>query len=233
MLYSSIAPPPATLHLIQTGSTYTPEGLQQNKRSVFFSLPIVLALVSVSLSACTTQSLSSTHSVLRVQAEHQPRAQETTSSSVVTKAEAHTNTTAADIFARGQKAIEARRYEHAIDLFGQATQIDTNNALYYLWLGRAYGYQAEHTKVGGQFFLARQVRKNLEKAVTLNPDLIEARLDLLSYYLQAPSLLGGGIEKAQAQAGEIAKRDPQQGALAWQQCQRAEKEGLSLLAGSH
>lgn len=232
MLYSTAAPTPVTRHLIQTGSTHTPEGLQQNKRSVFFSLPIVLALLSVSLSACATQSLSPTHSVLRVQAEQQPHARETTPSAVTQAAE-HPNNTAADIFARGKKALEAGRYEHAIDLFGQAIQLDANNALYYLWLGRAYGHQAEQTKAGEQFFLARQVRKNLEKAVTLNPDLIEARLDLLTYYLQAPSLLGGGIEKAQVQAGEIAKRNPQQGALAWQQCQRAEKEGVSLLAGSH
>jgi len=109
--------------------------------------------------------------------------------SVATKTADRTVITAVDAFARGQEALQAGRYENAIALFDQAIQLDATNALYYLWLGRAYGYQAEQTKVGEQFFLARQVRKNLEKAVTLNPDLIEARLDLLTYYLQAPSLL--------------------------------------------
>jgi hypothetical protein len=47
----------------------------------------------------------------------------------------------------------------------------------------------------------------LEKAVELNPDNIEARFDLLEYYLQAPAFLGGDAAKAQAQAAEIAKRN--------------------------
>ncbi|MBM4258357.1 MAG: tetratricopeptide repeat protein [Deltaproteobacteria bacterium] len=141
--------------------------------------------------------------------------------------------TATEAFTHGQEALLAGQYENAIALFDQAIHLDTTNALYYLWLGRAYGHQAEQTKAGKQFFFARQVRKNLEKAVTLDPDLIEARLDLLTYYLQAPGLLGGGIEKAQAQAEEITKRDPHKGSLAKQQCQRAAEEHSSLFTASH
>jgi tetratricopeptide (TPR) repeat protein len=183
---------------------------------------MLVSLLSVFFSACATQSLSTTLSSSNVQTvKHaQPSKQEPAQS------------VASHVFARGQEALEAGRYQSAIDLFGQAIEIDATNALYYLWLGRAYGHQAEQAKAGGQFFLARQVRKNLEKAVTLNPDLIEARLDLLTYYLRAPGLLGGGMEKAQAQAVEITKRDPRKGALAWQQCRQAKEEGASLLAVS-
>ncbi|MGE0821325.1 MAG: tetratricopeptide repeat protein [Candidatus Binatia bacterium] len=136
------------------------------------------------------------------------------------------------LFARGQEALQAGQYETAVALLKEATELDATDATYHLWLGRAYGHQAEHAGSGEQFFLARQVRKNLEKAVALNPDLIEARLDLLSYYLQAPLLLGGGIEKAKAQAAEITKRDPHQGALAQQQCQQAAEEEPALFAVS-
>lgn len=195
---------------------------QQWHRKRYASHPYrgLACLLSLTLSACSTQSLPTTLSAPNVQREQQQHSH----------AGSHTVTPAADAFTRGQQALEGRQYEKAIALFDQAIKLDTMNALYYLWLGRAYGHQAEQTKASGQFFLARQVRKNLEKAVTLNPDLIEARLDLLTYYLQAPSLLGGGIEKAQAQAEEITKRDPHQGARARQQCQRAEEEGASLLA---
>lgn len=215
----------------RTGTTRAQERLQQHKRGSLHPLRIFTSFLSLSLSACAVQSTPSTLSVANVHTAQRPPTQEPTPA-IATKTASGTVLTAADIFTRGQKALEAGRYEHAVNLLSQAIQLDATNALYYLWLGRAYGYQAEHTKAGEQFFLARQVRKNLEKAVTLNPDLIEARFDLLTYYLQAPSLLGGGIEKAQAQAVEITKRDPQQGALAWQQCQRAEKEEGSLLAVS-
>lgn len=231
MLYPSTAPTLATLLHTGTGSIYTQERLGQSKRHFSLLLRMLVSLLLVSLSACATQQFSTTHSAPTVQAVQRSHTQELPPS-VAPMAADHTVKTATDICTRGQKALEAGRYEEAIELFGQAIEIDAANALYYLWLGRAYGHQAEQTKAGGQFFLARQVRKNLEKAVTLNPDLIEARLDLLTYYLQAPSLLGGGIEKAQAQAVEITKRDPRKGALAWQQCQQAKKEGSSLLAVS-
>jgi len=231
MLYPSTKSTLATLLHRKTETTHTQEQGWQHKRYASHPLRGLVCLLSFTLSACATQSLSTTRSLSNIQAAQRPHTQEP-GQSVATKAADRAVKTAANVFTRGQEALETGRYQNAIDLFGQAVQLDTTNALYYLWLGRAYGHQAEQAKTGEQFFLARQVRKNLEKAVTINPDLIEARLDLLTYYLQAPSLLGGGIEKAQAQAGEITKRDPHQGALAWQQCQRAEEEGASLLAVS-
>jgi tetratricopeptide (TPR) repeat protein len=131
---------------------------------------------------------------------------------------------AAGAFAQGQQAFQAQQYEHAVRWLEQAIQLDTTQAEYYLWLGRAYGYQAQQAAPGEQFFLARKVQKAFEKAVDMNPELLAARLDLLAFYLQAPSLVGGSVEKAKAQAVEIIKRDAQQGRLAWQQCQRANRE---------
>jgi tetratricopeptide (TPR) repeat protein len=205
------------------GTTHRHELQWQHKRLVLSPLRCFACLVSLTLSACTAQLPPPASSAPVIEGGSQ-------SQKIAINATDHAATPAADVFTRGQHALEAGNYEKAIALFNQAIQSDATNALYYLWLGRAYGHQAEQAQAGGQFFFARQVRKNLEKAVMLNPDLIEARLDLLTYYLQAPTLLGGGIEKAQAQAAEIIKRDPQQGALAWQQCQRAAKEGEAFFA---
>jgi tetratricopeptide (TPR) repeat protein len=135
---------------------------------------------------------------------------------------------AAAAFAQGQQALQAQQYEQAIHWLEQATQLDTTQAEYHLWLGRAYGYQAQQAASSEQFFLARKVRKSFEKAVEMNPELLAARLDLLTFYLQAPSLVGGSVEKAKSQAVEITKRDPQQGQLAWQQCQYAESHATPL-----
>jgi len=131
-------------------------------------------------------------------------------------------------FKQGQSELQARRYQQAAAWLERAIEVDGTQATYYLWLGRTYGYQAQQAPSGEQFFLARKVRKCLEKAVELNPDLVDARVDLISFYLQAPSLLGGSVDKAKLQAAEIAKRDPEQGKLAWQQCQSAEQNGGPL-----
>jgi tetratricopeptide (TPR) repeat protein len=222
MQYTSLLTPVSLLHRTPQ-TTHTQAHRRQHKRYASHSIRGLVCLLSFSFSACASQPLPTTLFISSGQAVKQALLPEQEPAQLV----------ASQVFARGQEALEAGRYDNAIDLFDQAVQLDATNALYYWWLGRAYGHQAEQAEAGGQFFLARQVRKNLEKAVTLNPDLIEARLDLLTYYLQAPSLLGGGIEKAQAQAVEITKRDPRKGALAWQQCHKAEEEGASLFAASH
>lgn len=131
-------------------------------------------------------------------------------------------------FALGQVAWGARRYEQAAAWFERAVQLDATNAEYHLWLGRAYGRQARLAGASEQFFLARKVRRHLEKAVELNPNHIAARLDLMEYYLQAPSLLGGGLGKAHLQAAAIADRDARQGDLAWQRCRQAETRARLL-----
>jgi tetratricopeptide (TPR) repeat protein len=119
----------------------------------------------------------------------------------------------------GRIAFNREQYDQAATWFEKAVQLDSSNSDYHRWLGRTYGQQAQHA--GGEaFFLARKVKTHLEKAVELNPDNIEARFDLMEYYLQAPAFLGGDAAKAKAQAAEIAKRNAAAGRKAWQRCQQ-------------
>jgi tetratricopeptide (TPR) repeat protein len=119
----------------------------------------------------------------------------------------------------GRIAFENAQYAQAATWFERAVQLDNDNSDYHRWLGRTYGQQAQHA--GGEaFFLARKVKTHLEKAVELNPDNIEARFDLLEYYLQAPAFLGGDAAKAKKQAAEIAKRNAAMGRKAWQRCRQ-------------
>ena len=61
---------------------------------------------------------------------------------------------------------------------------------------------------------AVKTRQAWEKAVTLDPAHLDARMSLLQFYLIAPGILGGGVEKAEEQAAEIVKRDAVRGHLA-------------------
>jgi len=56
--------------------------------------------------------------------------------------------------------------------------------------------------------LAGKVRNEFEAAVRLDPNNVEARSDLGEFYLEAPGIVGGGRDKAEAQAQALAALDP-------------------------
>jgi len=65
-----------------------------------------------------------------------------------------------------------------------------------------------------QVLLAKKIRGAFETAVALDPDNVRARRDLLQYYVIAPGIAGGSVDKARAQAREIGARNPMLGHLA-------------------
>ncbi|HTB79728.1 MAG TPA: tetratricopeptide repeat protein [Opitutaceae bacterium] len=93
----------------------------------------------------------------------------------------------------------------------KATAGDARNSDYFYWLGSSYGLLARQTYSLGS---ASKCRIALLKAVELDPDNIEARAELVTFYRQAPFFVGGSLARAHAQAEEIKKRNPVRGALA-------------------
>lgn len=79
---------------------------------------------------------------------------------------------------------------------------------HHLWLGRAYGLKARHAGPFTAFSLARKVHSSFERAVQLNPANAGALSDLGEYYIAAPSIVGGGIDKAQALAARMMPQFP-------------------------
>lgn len=75
-----------------------------------------------------------------------------------------------------------------------------------LWLGRAYGMKARHAGPLAGFSLARKVHTAFEAAVQLNPSNVDALSDLGEYYVDAPSIVGGGDDKARALAARMLPR---------------------------
>ena len=61
---------------------------------------------------------------------------------------------------------------------------------------------------------ATKARSNFEKALELDPNNSEAMNDLFEYYLQAPSMLGGGLDKASQLAEKIGQHNAAEGAYA-------------------
>jgi tetratricopeptide (TPR) repeat protein len=77
------------------------------------------------------------------------------------------------------------------------------------WMGRVYGMKAnEYGPLSGLAY-ARKVRSAFEAAVALNPQDAAAVADLGEYYVSAPAVIGGGVDKANALADRSAATLPQ------------------------
>ncbi|HTO02919.1 MAG TPA: tetratricopeptide repeat protein [Opitutus sp.] len=101
---------------------------------------------------------------------------------------------------RGENDEAIRRFERAVEL-------DPENSEYHTELGGAYGDAAKNAGALASLAFARKCAASLNRAVELNPDNLTARNGLITFYLAAPPIAGGGSDKAYAQAEEIRKRD--------------------------
>jgi Tfp pilus assembly protein PilF len=104
----------------------------------------------------------------------------------------------------------------------RAVSLAPENSQFHLWLGRIYGEKADKASFLAAAGLARRVRDEFEKAVHLNPKNVDARTDLAEFYLEAPGIVGGGRDKAQAQAESLLSLDP--GRAHWVRARIAEKK---------
>jgi tetratricopeptide (TPR) repeat protein len=84
----------------------------------------------------------------------------------------------------------------------------------WFWLGRAYARQAMQAGLLSKPKWAGKTRDAYEKSDALDEDNLDARYDLMQYYLAAPAFLGGDRAQAEAQARQMARRDPVMGKLA-------------------
>jgi tetratricopeptide (TPR) repeat protein len=114
----------------------------------------------------------------------------------------------------GRIAFEQDHFDAAEKLFERIIAIAPDNPLGYLWLGRICGIEARNLGAPRGAGPARRAKHNLEKAVALGPDDLQARADLATFYREAPMIVGGSKRAARAQAEEIARRDPYLGELA-------------------
>lgn len=117
-------------------------------------------------------------------------------------------------FDEGLRLMRLNKADAAEKQFERAVAADANNGTYHLWLGNAVGQQTTTASTLRQPFMARRVKAEFERAVALDPELIDAREGLIQFYLRAPSFMGGSETKAREQQREIAKRNAFRGHLA-------------------
>ncbi|MBB5059824.1 tetratricopeptide (TPR) repeat protein [Granulicella aggregans] len=72
-----------------------------------------------------------------------------------------------------------------------------------MWLGRAYGLKASRANPISAFRIAKKVVGAFERSAQVDPKNISALSDLGEYYVGAPSIVGGGLDKADALAARV------------------------------
>lgn len=99
-------------------------------------------------------------------------------------------------------------FKKAAEAFERAVRLEPANSSYHDWLGKAYGRRAEASSFLTAPGYATKARRSFERAVELDPGNLEALSDLFEYYLEAPGILGGGLDKAEAVAARFAPLNP-------------------------
>lgn len=119
-------------------------------------------------------------------------------------------------------------WDRGIPACERARNLDPQNSLYSLWLGRIYGEKAGRAGFFSAAGMAKKVRISFERAVELDPSNGDALTDLAEFYLEAPGIVGGGRDKARAAADRLMALNPAMSH--WIAARIAEKEKNSLEA---
>ncbi len=112
----------------------------------------------------------------------------------------------------------------AVDSAEEAVDLDDASAQAHYWLGNAYGTRIGQVGMLPQAMMAPKLRDAFLRALVLDPNLHDARSSLVQYYLQAPAIAGGSVDKAREQVQELLKRDPPRGYYAQGQLATFEKK---------
>jgi tetratricopeptide (TPR) repeat protein len=99
-------------------------------------------------------------------------------------------------------------WDRAIPAAEKSITLTPNNSEFYHWLGRIYGEKADSAGILSAMGWAKKCRAAFERAVELDGRNIDARVDLSEFYIEAPGIVGGGQDKARAQAEALSKLDP-------------------------
>jgi tetratricopeptide (TPR) repeat protein len=117
-----------------------------------------------------------------------------------------TDAEAQNLLCRAYFMIE--EWDRGIAACERARNLDPQKSLYHLWLGRIYGEKADRAGFLSAAGLVKKVRTSFERAVELDPKSWEARTDLAEFYIDAPSVVGGGKDKARTQADALMSINP-------------------------
>jgi tetratricopeptide (TPR) repeat protein len=95
-----------------------------------------------------------------------------------------------------------REWEQAISIYSKLVEVRPSAELHYK-LGGSLGMKAQTVNKLSALFLIADIRSNLERALELNPEHINAHWAVIELYLELPTILGGSVDKALTYAKKL------------------------------
>jgi tetratricopeptide (TPR) repeat protein len=122
-------------------------------------------------------------------------------------------------------------FKKSTEALERSALLDPADSMIQTWLGRAWGRRAETSFALTAIGYATKTRQAFEKALQMDPGNTEALGDLFDFYMDAPGMIGGGIEKAAGLLPHFSKYDPVGGYLAQAHIDEKKKQLGSAEAG--
>jgi hypothetical protein len=130
---------------------------------------------------------------------------------------------AREAYLEGRTAIREKRIGDAIGAFDRAVKLDDRSSEYFLWLGHAHTRDIAKASFMRQPVIARRIRAAYDKAVELDSSSVQAAESRFEFYLNAPGIAGGGMDRARGEAARLKRLHPQRGDIAFGQIEEREK----------
>ena len=122
---------------------------------------------------------------------------------------------AREAYLSGRAAMREKRTSDAIAAFNRAVELNDRSSEYYVWLGHAHTRDIAKANFMRQGLIARRIRSAYDRAVELDSSSVNAAEARVEYYINAPGIAGGGMDKARAEATRLKRLHPQRGDLAF------------------
>jgi len=117
-----------------------------------------------------------------------------------------------------------RDRDTALKYAEKAVELDGSVGRNHLQLAEVLGEMAQNASMLRQISLGRRFKKEIDLAVSLEPKNTNILRDLMLYYQEAPSIIGGDKAKAHTIADQIMQIDPVEGCFVQVQFAHREKE---------
>lgn len=106
-----------------------------------------------------------------------------------------------------RRALDAGETEQAVALAERWSRAQPGRPEAHLLHGQALLAKLQEASLLKKLSLSKQVRTAYQNALTLDPGHVETHVALTRYYLNAPAIAGGGLDRAEAQIDRLASFD--------------------------
>lgn len=128
--------------------------------------------------------------------------------------QAQTPNNPAVLFYLGRLQLRQNHRKAAVQLLRRAVELQPDNVDYRLGVSAAIGAYIDDVAFYRKLSLAQEIHKHLEDAYVLDPRSVDVLDGLVRFYLAAPAIIGGGRDKAVAEAARLLALDRSEGCIA-------------------